>query len=167
MNVGERFFETEHVELEFRLPVEQVLQNLGARVKAPQSQSGSKEESMVGSVTRDNTYLYRFVPGSRNSFQQTFYGSFASDGDLTKLTGEITLNRVVKKFIILWCLVVAVVAVFTLLTLLRNPAASWGSLIYVVGMLIACMVFFRFMIKKSSADTSWLKERIARAVADQ
>jgi len=162
--IGDRFFKTETVELAFQMPAEQAMRNLGAEVKAPDSQTLRKEESLVGSVTQDATYLYRSVPGSRNSFRQTLYGSFSSDGDSTRLTGEITLNRVVKKFIILWCSVVGLAAIFTFLTLLRNPAASWGSLIYVSIMLCACILFFHTMINKSAADKGWIKERIASAV---
>ena len=95
------------------------------------------------------------------------YGSFASHGNTTTLSGEITLNRVVKKFIVLWCGIVGLVAIVTLLTLLRNPAASWGSLIYVTVMLLLCVLFFRTMIKKTSGDKAWIKEQITSAVNAQ
>ena len=162
--IGDRFFESEDLEFEFQMPAEQAMQNLGARVKAPGRHMQNKEESMVGSVTQESTYIYRSIPGSRNSFQQTFYGSFTGNGDSTKLTGQITLNRVVKKFVVLWCAIVGLVAVFTLLTVLLNPAASWGSMLYIVVMLIACILFFRWMIKKSKPDKSWIKEEITRAI---
>jgi len=162
--IGDRFFESEDVEFEFQLPAEQAMQNLGARVKAPGRHMQNKEEAMVGSVTQESTYIYRSVPGSRNSFQQTFYGSFASDGASTTLAGQITLNRVVKKFVVLWCAVVGLVAVFTLLTVLLNPAASWGSMLYIIVMLVACILFFRWMINKSKPDKNWIKEEIISAV---
>ena len=162
--IGDRFFESEDIKLEFQMPVEQAMQNLGARVKAPAQMTQRKEESLIGSVTHDATYLYRSVPGSRNSFRQTFYGSFTGDGERSTLTGQITLNRVVKKFIVLWCVIVGLSAAFTVLTVLRNPAASWGSVLYLVGMLVVCMLFFRWMIGKGSGDRGWIKERIVGAV---
>lgn len=161
---GKRFFRSERVVLEFDVPVAQAIQSLGARVASPGRSLSVKQDSLVGSVENNAVYLYRSVPGSRNSFRPTLYGNFSAAGNKATLTGEITLNRVIQKFIVLWCAIVAIVAVWTLLTILRNPGASWGSLIYIVFMLIACMVFFRSMIKKNSADNNWLKQEIVRAV---
>ena len=157
-------FESEDVVLELDVPVELAIENLISSVGAPGKQSNPKEDSMVGGVSRSETYIYRSVPGSRNSFRPTFYGYFSNSGEKSVLTGVITLNRVIKKFVMLWCGVVALMAVWTLLTVLRNPAASWGSLIYIVAMLIACIVFFRAMINKASSDKDWLKNQISMAL---
>ena len=158
-------FESESVEFVFPYPLDHVMDKLSERVLNPR-QPQSSVECMVGNVSSGSTYLYRSVPGSKNSFRPTFYGKFRGTEDSTTLTGEICLNRVVKKFIIVWCAIVGLVVVFTLLTVLGNPAASWGSVIYIVLMLIACIAFFRFMIGKSKSDTVWIKESIQRAIAD-
>lgn len=163
MNI-KQLFGSEDVRFEFDLPAEQAMQKLDAQVNAPGNQSPGKQESMIGGVSKESTYIYRSVPGSRNSFRPTFYGYFSDEGSKSSLEGEITLNRVIKKFIIMWCAIVGLVAIFTLLTLLRNPAASWGSLIYVILMLILCIFFFKTMIKKSSPDKGWLKDEIAKAI---
>lgn len=162
-----RLFKSESVEFEFNVPVEQAVQNLGSRVAAPGKPPHGVGDSMVGAVTQGTTYIYRAVPGSRNSFRPTFYGSFSDHSGKTILAGVITLNRVIQKFVVLWCAVVALVAVWTLITILNNPAASWGSLAYVVFMLIACIVFFRMMIQKSSPDISWLKQEIRQSDSDR
>ena len=161
---GSRFFQSERVALEFNVPVAQAIQRLGARVASPGQSQSFKQDSMVGSVESDAVYIYRSEPGSRNSFRPTLYGKFSDAGDKTVLKGEITLNHVIQKFIVFWCAIVALVAVWTLLTIFRNPGASWGSLIYVVFMLTACIVFFRMMIKKTSSDNNWLKQEISRSV---
>lgn len=161
-----QFFGTEDVRFEFDVSAKQAMQKLDAQVYAPGNKSPDKQGIMVGGVSEDSTYVYRLVTGSRNSFRPTFYGYFSDAGSKSTLTGEITLNRVIKKFIIMWCSIVGLVAIFTLLTLLRNPAASWGSLIYVVVMLCLCIFFFHTMIKKSSSDKRWLKDEIERAIAD-
>ncbi len=162
--LGRYFFDSEPVSFEFDLPVEQALHNLSAGVDKPGSVNPLQRESMMGSVSSGSTYIYRSEPGSRNSFRPTFYGSITNAGGKTTLSGEITLNRIIQKFILLWCSLVAMMAVWTLLTVLANPAASWGSLIYIVVMLIACIVFFRTMIRKASPDKQWLKDQIAAAV---
>lgn len=156
-------FRSENIVLELEVPLEQAIQNLGSSVGASTSSSNSKEDAMVGGVSQSDTYIYRSVPGSRNSFRPTFYGSFSRIGEKTILTGEITLNRVIKKFATLWFGVVALAAVWTLVTVLRNPAASWGSLIYIIFMLVACIALFRTMVNKTSSDNDWLKHQISLA----
>ncbi len=161
--ITSRFFKTENVELDLEVPVEQAINNLGASVTAPGKLPPGFDSWMVGSVTQSTTHIHRAVAGSRNSFRPTFYGSFTSSGQQSKLIGEITLNRVIQKFIVLWCSIVALMAIWTFVTVLQNPAASWGSLAYIVFMLLACIAFFSLMIKKTSADATWLKQEITRS----
>jgi len=157
-----QIFSTEKVEFEFQQPVEQVIENLSARV------SGTREslsrESIVGEVNRKDTFLYRSVPGSRNSFRPTFYGAFTEDGNKSSLKGVIGLNRVIRKFIILWCALVGLVVVSTVASVLGNPHASWGSVLYVVLFMVACVLFFNWMLNKSAPDVAWLKAEILSAV---
>jgi len=159
------FFTTENVEIEFRGSVQRAIENLGARVRAPENAQAEQGDVMVGSVTEGSTYTYRRVPGSRNSFRPTFYGRFSGNGERGKLSGEITLNRVIKKFIIFWCSVVALIVAWTLITVIRNPAASWGSLAYIVVMPGLCILFFRTMIKKCMPDIAWLKRELSKAIS--
>lgn len=162
-----QLFDSENVEFTFQKPVDLVIENLSSRVLA-QGQpatggAGYRVESMIGSVDRDGAFIYRFVPGSRNSFRPTFYGDFNADENATTLKGEIRLNKVIAKFIVFWCVLVAIVVVSTVVSVLRNPAASWGSLLYVVLMFIACVAFFRWMIGKAKPDVDWLKKEITNA----
>jgi len=158
------FFATENVEIEFRGPVQRAIENLEARVRAPENAQAEQGDVMVGGVTEGSTHVYRHVPGSRNSFRPTFYGRFTGNGERGKLSGEITLNRVIKKFIIFWCSVVALIVAWTLITVIRNPGASWGSLAYIVVMLGLCILFFRTMIKKCMPDIAWLKRELSKAI---
>lgn len=158
-----RIFKTEVVNIELDVPAEQALQNLRASVAAPGKLAEGKDEWMSGGITQNASHIHRTVAGSRNSFRPTFYGRFIDNGEQSGIAGEITLNRVIQKFIVLWCAVVALMAIWTLVTVLRNPAASWGSLIYIVFMLLACMAFFRVMINKTKDDFEWLQQEITRA----
>ena len=158
------FFATEAVEINIQGSVQRAIDNLDARVLAPETPGAEQGDVMVGSVKESSTYVYRRVPGTRNSFRPTFYGSFITFGEKATLSGEITLNRVIRKFIVFWCAIVALVAVWTLITILRNPAASWGSLVYIIGMLGLCIWFFRIMIRKNLSDIDWLKREISQAV---
>ena len=161
--ITERFFRTESVEFELKVSVDQAINNLVEHVTAPGKTPFGTGDAMIGSVTKNATHIHRSVPGSRNSFRPTFYGNFSDSGQQSKLTGKITLNRIIQKFIVLWCFVVALMAIWTLITILSNPAASWGSLLYIVFMLVACIVFFRLMIDKTSSDVDWLKQEITRS----
>lgn len=158
-----QLFKSEPVEFKFSVPPQQAIENLAKQVTA-NVQAQTDNEAMLGKVTQDATFLYRSVRGSRNSFRPTFYGRFTDNGSTTTLSGEITLNRVIKKFIVFWCAIVALIAVFTLITVLRNPNASWGSLLQVLAILGAFIGFFHFMIKKSMPDVAWLKSHIVSAV---
>ena len=157
-----QLFANEAVEFEFQIPISQAIDNLSASTIGSQ-QTQTTSETMMGSINRDSTYLFRSVRGSRNSFRPTFYGKFQDDGNKKTLTGEFSLNRVVRKFIIFWCALVGIVALVTLVTVLRNPQASWVSLAYVVFMLVACLAFSHFMYQKSQPDIDWLKNQIASA----
>lgn len=157
-----QLFANEAIEFEFQMPVNQAIDNLkGSVIGSRQTQTAS--ESMMGDVSRESTYLFRSVRGSRNSFRPTFYGSFTDTGTTNTLTGEISLNRVVRKFIVVWCALVGLVAVATLVSVLRNPHASWISLAYIVFMLFAILAFAHFMYQKNRPDIDWLKNEIARA----
>ena len=157
-----QLFANEAVEFEFQIPISQAIDNLSASTIGSQ-QTQTTSETMMGSINRDSTYLFRSVRGSRNSFRPTFYGKFQDDGNKKTLTGEFSLNRVVRKFIIFWCALVGIVALVTLVTVLRNPQASWVSLAYVVFMLVACLAFSHFMYQKSQPDIDWLKNQIVSA----
>ena len=157
-----QLFANEAVEFEFQIPVSQAIDNLRAGTITSQ-QTHTTSETMIGSINRDSTYLFRSVPGSRNSFRPTFYGKFQDDGGNKTLTGEFSLNRVIRKFIILWCGLVSIVALVTLVSVLRNPHASWVSLAYVVCMLVACLAFSHFMYRKNQPDIDWLKNEIGSA----
>jgi len=71
---------------------------------------------------------------------------------------------VIKKFIFFWCSVVTLIVAWTLITVIRNPGASWGSLAYIVVMLGLCILFFRTMIKKCMPDIAWLKRELSKAI---
>lgn len=157
-----QLFANEAVEFEFQIPVNQAIDNLNASVIGSR-QTQTASESMMGDVNRESTYLFRSIRGSRNSFRPTFYGKFRDDGTTNTLTGEISLNRVVRKFIVVWCVLVGLVALATLVSVLRNPQASWGSLAYIVFMLFACLAFSHFMYQKNQPDIDWLKNEIVRA----
>ena len=157
-----QLFANEAVEFEFQIPISQAIDNLNASAIGSQ-QTQTTSETMMGSINRDRTYLFRSVRGSRNSFRPTFYGKFQDDGTKKTLTGEFSLNRVVRKFIVLWCALVGIVALVTLFSVLRNPQASWISLAYVVCMLAACLAFSHFMYQKNQPDIDWLKNQIVSA----
>ena len=157
-----QLFANEAVEFEFQIPISQAMDNLSVSTIASQ-QTQTTSETMIGSVNRDKTYLFRSVRGSRNSFRPTFYGKFQDDGSKKTLTGEFSLNRVVRKFIIFWCALVGIVALVTLVSVLRNPQASWVSLAYVVCMLVACLAFSHIMYQKNQPDIDWLKNQIVSA----
>ncbi len=154
-------FESREVEFEFQLPLQQAVENLHANVGDPKEIS---TQGMVGSVSRDDCYIYRGVPGTRNSFRPTFYGSFDSSETGTVLRGTISLNRVIRKFMILWLSLVAVVAIVTLITVFKNPAASWSSLLHVMIMLTGVYLLFVVLKNKCEPDVEWLKANIATAV---
>jgi len=157
-----QLFRYEEVEFEFQQPVERAMENLRAHVIG--TRESLKSESLVGEVDRQDTFLYRSEPGSRNSFRPTFYGAFSDEGRKSSLKGVIGLNRVIKKFLILWCALVGLVVVSTVASVLGNPHASWGSVLYVVLFMAACVVFFNWMLNKSAPDVAWLKAEITSAV---
>ncbi len=156
-------FESREVEFVFQLPLELAVENLRRTVGDPKEIS---TEGMVGSVSRDDCYIYRGVPRTRNSFRPTFYGSFATRGTETVLSGTISLNRVIRKFMVLWLGLVAVVAVVTLITLIKNPAASWTSLLHVMIMLAGVYTLFVVLKNKCEPDVEWLKGKIETAIGD-
>lgn len=156
-------FESRDVEISSSLSVEKAIDNLRRRVGDPKHES-MPEERMVGSVSQSDTYIYRGVPGARNSFRPTFYGSFSGSETQSVLKGVVCLNRVIQKFIYIWMGIVAVVAVVTLFTILKNPAASWGSLLQVLIMFVAVYVMFVVLKNKCEPDVEWLKSNIKSAI---
>jgi len=157
-----QLFSTEKVEFEFQLPVDQAIENLSASVAG--TRESLKGESLVGEVNRDDTFLYRSEPGSRNSFRPTFYGEFTDVAGKSTLKGVIGLNRIIKKYLILWCALVGLVVVSTIASVLGNPHASWGSVLYVALFMLGCIVFFNWMMNKSAPDVAWIKAEITKAV---
>jgi len=156
-----QLFSTEKVEFEFQQSVDRAVDALAARVSG--TRESLKSESLVGEVNPQDTFLYRSQPGSRNSFRPTFYGEFTDHGGKSTLKGVIGLNKVIKKFIVLWCALVGLVVVSTVASVLGNPHASWGSVLYVALFMLACVLFFNWMLNKSAPDVAWIKAEIAKA----
>ncbi len=156
-------FESKQVAFEFNLPMDVVIENLHQRVGDPKNSAGLGE-GMVGSVSQNDTYIYRGVPGTRNSFRPTFYGSFTGSGSQTVLKGTISLNRVIIKFMYMWLAIVGLVGVATLVTVLSNPNASWLSLLHIFVM--AALVYTMVLVLKNKCqpDIAWLEEKITSAV---
>lgn len=155
-------FASENVEFTFRVPVDSAVESLKQSVST--SKQVTEQETMVGSVSQNDTYVYRGVPRTRNSFRPTFYGSFDSSESGAVLKGNITLNRVIQKFLKIWLAIAAFAALATIVSILTNPSASWTSMLQLIIPLVLVLSFCIMLMNKCASDVEWLKKSIIDAV---
>lgn len=155
-------FKSTSVEFAFQLPRDTAVENLRQQVGDPKS--SSEQERLVGSVAQTDTYLYRSIPRTRNSFRPTFYGSFSASDSGTVLKGSITLNRVIQKFLKIWLAIVVLALLATIVTVVTNPLASWTSVLQLIVPAVAIFLFCLVLMNKCTADVDWLKKAITDAV---
>lgn len=156
-------FYSDDVHIECQLPLDKVIANFSHHVAHPKQPIASKD-GLAGSVRRDDVFVYCTSVSKRNTFIPTFYGSFSGDENHSVLSGEITLNRFVKKFMLLWIAIVGLVFFATLITLITNPAASFISLVYVFMMLVLAIGILLYIKNNSTPAKTLLKERLHDAV---
>lgn len=161
--ISKLLFNSEDVQFECQLSIDNALENLSHSVVDPK-RAASDVQGLVGSAQRGDVFLYNTTPTKRNSFIPTFYGSFSGDDNHAVLKGEITLNRFVKKFMLLWVSVAAVVFAATLVTLILNPAGSLISLAYVFIMFAGAVALLLYIKNNAGPKNELLKERIHRAL---
>ena len=161
--ISKLLFDSEDVQFDCQLSVDNAIENLSRSVVDPK-QAASDVQGLVGSVQRGDVFLYSTTPTKRNSFIPTFYGKFSGDENRATLKGEITLNRFVKKFMLLWVIVAALVFAATLVTLILNPAGSLISLAYVFIMFAGAVGLLLFIKKNAGPKNDLLKDRIHHAL---
>ncbi len=71
-------------------------------------------QALLGRVTRTGVSLWRHRPFINNSFVPVYYGCFVNQDGRTVLTGEFTMHRFTKGFMIVWfCFVLLFLVVAT------------------------------------------------------
>lgn len=157
-------FDKEEINYPINLPIDKAVETTNRNV-ASHTRSANQTAGLVGSVSQNDVFIYHSTGSRRNSFVPTFYGRFSNDGQNSVLTGEITLNKLVKQFMVVWICLVALIWVATCISLFTNPAASWFSLLYVTILLGAAIGFLLFIKSKSAVTKQVLKDHIRSAVA--
>lgn len=159
-------FDSEVFECKAPLPMAEAIANLKAQVKDP-SAPGTEGHAMVGSVSQHDVFIYCITNSRRNTFTPTFYGSFSGNESQSALSGTISINRFVKRFMLLWVGIVGLVAIATLITLIQNPGGSWVSFSYVLLMFAAAIGTLLYVKRQAGPAKATLKNSLLGAMENQ